>query len=69
MVVGRGTSIASQWCLLIVNPWRACIAKVTVVVFSVSVSFSYLPPTHNRITKERCQWIQRNAAKMLSFGV
>ena len=38
MAVGSGESIASQLSLLIVNPRRACAARVTVVVLCVCLS-------------------------------
>ena len=40
MAVGSGESIASQESLLIVNPRRACAARVTVLGLSLSVCLS-----------------------------
>ena len=57
---------------VLVNPWRACAARVTVVVLCVCM-YVYVCPiipaaSHIEITKERYQRILRNTGIVLNFA-
>ena len=58
--------------MIIINPWRACIARVTVVILCVCTCMCVCPlisaASHIGITKERYQRVHSNTGIVLNFA-
>ena len=63
-------AIPDNYYIIIINPQRACAARVTVVVLCVCMCVCPLIPaaSHIGITKQRYQRIHRNTGIVLNFA-
>ena len=60
--------------MFVVNPWRACAARVTVLglTFRLSVCLSvttFSATTRNKAAKKRYQWVQYHTGLILKMAI